>query len=336
MLQGSIFSVVRFPVELKLTEDFVLLSSKICSSFLTLSVTLGKHLRLVIQDEKNATILYYTTQPIKVLGEGSMLVAIIWAGQKANIWINGVELKHGTDVPFEFIEINTQREKLDESLLSFDHPDAKAKCQGRINQRKNLILKDNLNGRLKSIEEQVGELKNSIFFLEDAVNRISCGQRHYYSKLAVELRALICLGKDYKPLLLRLAALYEMPLPIFSLPKDKDIPDCIKKADSHYKSYDINIYKKYHNHELMDFQDWLDFDCIIINPNKLDEKIKHRKNREVISDIANTFGAHYDNLVPPVVDLIDQMRMGDTNVLISFLIETANIVIELGKYVLKK
>ena len=272
-----------------------------------------------------------------------------WNNGDIHLYIGDTELKSAAECPFEELiidntttsNINNQTQEFSEPVISFEQPipEANSDIKGKINSRKNLSEKNKLddNERHKSQKEELEDLKQAIELLDESILNVTNGKEIYIRRIYGELRQLVCRGDGYNPLLLRVAALYDLPLLVFSFPEEKAIlGNVLVKFIFEYSGYSLSIKKTYSGQELMDFETWLNFKWPFKELKDF-PKSKQRKNREIIGDMANNYGgAHYSASAFLLVDKLDDIKVADTKIVVKFFLEVATVVVELGKFCINK
>ena len=147
------------------------------------------------------------------------------------------------------------------------------------------------------------------------------------------------LKPSYNPLLLRLAAKVELPLPVFSPPDAWNTPNSIverlpMRLMVSNSTPTIVMYRQ--GLELMDLQQWLTHRiCTQYFNNAVTAEGGKEDAKGVIAMIANTIGgAHYDEAVPKLVDGLLSIGSDGYTFLRDFLLSTAKTIVELGMYLL--
>ena len=295
----------------------------------------------VVLWENNYQIYTFITQPLVFTNDsGDMIGMIGWKNKKISfLIINGKDIESSdcSDVlicSFGKIE--------QEEQVSFLSPDANEKCAVWMNWRKDhfSVLKKTQKDEIsKSIEEQVKELEDSIKALDHLYNEVFINHNDYlFSSIYAQLRTLLFWpdrnNKNYEPLLIRIAGFYDLPLPIYSKPKeshDKNTINLVVSGRSFELSYNIaEVDRKQVNWDLIDMQEWLD-SCIIYKDIGSNYRLK-----DFIFDLSNKWGAHNDQGLPGDIYIMKNSIAYNSNSIKSIVENITKNTIKMGEYVLNK
>ena len=194
--------------------------------------------------------------------------------------------------------------------------------------------------RLKTASEQLAELDRAGQSLADLVALIQQGRGHLTRHLATELRALLCRGSgDVNPLLLRLAARYDLPVPMYAVPKHHGPPAIVRQAQKHLIGTAASIVRKLSAHQLMDVEQWLGQPCFRAEYEAAPGRSEWRSHsvKEVIQSTAAPLGpAHYDPDLPLELEQLYTLRSYEADALTDLLIRSALVTLPLCAYVLRR
>ncbi|MEA5513171.1 hypothetical protein [Nodularia sp. UHCC 0506] len=338
MTQGTIFVVMSMPEIWPVIAPTILVSNKIDTSNLKLLAFPSGHLNLRIEDSSKNFINYYTQ---RILVDESkyqakrrdIILDIMWKLPEISIHINGHSLLSLDESKGDYFMVNLQN-SAGETLPSYAHPDAFQACLHKVEERHTKFASTQIIGnhhnRTKTIYEQINELKNATFLLNDFSNRIQNGEHQFLGALAAELRAMLYWNgrKTYNPLLLRLAGKFSIPLPIYLMKEDAIDPILSFSPLVDFSLKEASIYKEFKTQNLTDIEDWLDR-VVLVSQNET------VTTKDIILNASTKLGsAHYDEDIPENLDILLNSKDSQFNQIESFLLRTASIVIHLSQYVI--
>lgn len=344
MKGGTMFFVIRFPQPWPPKQEAEIYSKEQEEFNISLRATSeGALIFSVIKDGK--VVVTSKTQPIMIMGGGMAIFNVTWKTDVIEIRINGHLLATYDRAGNTKITIETSEHEII-GPPSFFHQDAEKCCIEWMEWRKNRYANPKTtpkkNRRLKTLEEQTSELHSAIVSMADLVALIRQGSVHLTRYLAVELRALTYWdGKNYSPLLLRVAGRYNLPLPVYMLPWDTSPPAIIKEAQQRISTNAPSITKTIPNQVIVDIQEWLSspLQTALIIREVNDTQVQQEDIltvKELILNTATVLGpAHYDEDLPDHLELLYQMNIFGSSAITNFLLQFSDIVINLGKYVLE-
>jgi hypothetical protein len=343
MNEGTVYSLIRFPGAWPPVTETTLIAGQLADTAIRLIAHPDGHLSLLGPCR-------YSTQRINLSGTGFALITVVWKDAEVGVYINGEPLKSLQTAASEVFEI-TLRERRGEGPVSFEHPDAKANCKKWTDWRKaryaNPKLQPKAQRRLKTDDEQIDELSETLKALEDLARAVQAGNLRFLEDVAGRLRSAVYWqegSKNYNPILLRLAGRLGLPLPVFAFPdKIPDEPPIIRDAAFQYTSpIHVTLQKTYPAQELMDLQQWLESEVQVQRFEEMHGSVAERVERSVtakqlILDFSTTLGnSHYDDDVPLALDALQILQAGQVNALSKFIIDVALVVVSLGRWVLCK
>lgn len=190
--------------------------------------------------------------------------------------------------------------------------------------------------RILDVEEQKQQLSKRIVALEDLLKAYQSGKSYFLEDITANLRSLIFYkvkSGNYDPLLLRLAAFNNLPLPIylFPLPMD-DEPLVYDETHLKFASYGFASCEPVTPWtRKADFQEFLEAPTLAyeqkqISPLELLEQISTKQST-----------AHFDQTISITVEKIANgpTFFASTNTIEYFIISLAKIVINLGHFILQ-
>jgi hypothetical protein len=260
------------------------------------------------------------TQKIQVDKPGAVLLMANWTANEKCIYANGKKLLPADQTEETVVIKASPRSRIVDGPISFQQPEAKEACRKWIEWRAaylgNPPAQAEPGRRLKSFLEQVGELERSQLLLRELISRAESGANHVVGAIATELRALVYWPKNqnrnYDPLLLRLAARRNAPLPVWAFVvrgySDKaleDLANVSKSMESLALIHLPDIKKSETGQKLIDLQAWLD-DPFQLNAEGAGTKEYGKicvTNKELIKQISSIIGtSHYDEDIPVELD----------------------------------
>jgi hypothetical protein len=308
-------------------------------------------LKFIVMDDVQRTIASFTSQRIDVSGQGFAAMFVTWSPDKISLLLHrmqaGVQLTEEeflsgallADAPGISSRSIFLPETPTSTNLSTDRVDASQACERWILNRRAKFSSPRLSrARLKTIHEQVDDLRRSVLCLKDISEQVVKGKNHLLGILATELRALVYWKKDaarehnHNPLLLRLASKADLPLPVY-VGQSCPWPESLPHASVYFSPNSPRLRSIFQCDHLVDLQDWLDTVVMRIDgmPNK------PLTAKDVISETAYTLGsAHYDEDVSEFIAILRDMKSFEVDQLVQFLISTAGIVGDLSEWVISE
>lgn len=337
MKEGTIFLVVDIHSEWPVNQPSQLLSSIIEDS--TVQVTalpIGSLLFEVLTPGEDT--LYFTSQKIEFINATRMLLTFRWYDNVIEAWINEKALD--SDRSMDTHKVLSKPYIADETL-SFNSSDsaaaAAAACREWMAWRKDRYSHPKLNAktgrRIKSIDEQIDELKKALEILAELTQQIRAGKKSYIISVLPILRSLLFWpdkSGPYNPLLIRVAGLLQLPLPIYALSTKTNFeqPDTTPKPYFDIINDIPQLIKRSPNLSLMDFQEWLH--SVALTNKGVPYRVK-----DLIFDAANTMStAHFDDDIPEAIDLLNINKSFNVDLLTIFMLSVSDTAVDLGNYLL--
>ncbi|MCW3053278.1 MAG: hypothetical protein JWN14_2448 [Chthonomonadales bacterium] len=292
--------------------------------------------------------LHHETQPIRVLGTGRLRMFVLWQNFSVNVEIERIALlsfqSSQDTVVFETNDLGGS------NLSAIGHPDELRNCENWIRWRQthlSLPKAARANRRLKTDAEQMQELEDELASLKDDINAVRQGKRNRLSKIAASLRGLLywemrikrgqeVMSTTYNPLLLRMAARMELPLPLFAISESAyGYAAILDTATLQIRANRPSLQHVDSRQELMDLQEWLNVPMRGRTQPTVHNLITAKS---LIHDVANTLGgAHFDEDVDTTLDMLrDLLPFESGDFLASFLTLTADVVVHLGDFVITR
>lgn len=293
------------------------------------------HLELEVMCEGRIAAEFHSL-PVVVEGNGLVALAGRWCEGIVDIWINGEPLP-SLEEDAQTFRIDTGNTESPEKALSLEHPDAKEKCESKINWRSKQYLRANkLSGpqdprRFKSIAEQEKELTNAAQILKEEIVSVEEERKLYRMDVILALlRGLVC-WDGYDPLLLRLAAVKQLPLPVWGF-KTTGITEGPIPNFRYPGSLHLSLRREFSSQVLLDLQDWLDQPMLVDH-----HKNVTKKNRDIIREHASTSSiAHYLQHTMESVDRLRRTQSDGFEFLTLYILKLAKVVACLCKYTIEE
>lgn len=189
--------------------------------------------------------------------------------------------------------------------------------------------------RLLSTEEQEEQLFKSISALEQMLHDYNAGKTYFFEPILSFLRALVYYksgSKNYDPLLLRIAAFKNIPLPVYVIPRKKGISDLSEVLDNPpvIASLGMATFEPgIPNITMTDFQDYLEQPFLVSKDELVSPLI-------LIERAANTQSTtHYDQGTPLVLEVLkDTPLVRGQNIFKQHILSLSELVVKLGHHVL--
>lgn len=296
------------------------------------------HLTFSVRSAEQNYSASFDTQPITFEGERTTKFVLTWNGSHLNVYIAGRLLE-----PYEpgqrplIIDTGGIEEP---EVLSVDHPDARATCQPWMDRRTAQFGTPKATAReghiLKEDRDQFEELRTVVLRLQRLVEQVKAGELFLVGALASDLRALVYWPdiprRTYNPLLLRLAARLDLPLPIYG---ERFQPITVPmQPDVQHNDSPIRLMPITAEEELMDLQEWL---ADIVQVENLPGETRTLSKRDLILSCATTLGAaHYDEDFPAALQQLRQLYKGEIDGVNEFIRNAAEAVAAMGTYVLQE
>ncbi len=163
------------------------------------------------------------TQPITTEAEALVTMMVSWSMNTVHVAINGEQL-----CPFAETQEALVVESIDtygrvkDGIFATDDPSAARRCSEWVEFRRQRFLTTDPSPksghRRRTLKEQRAQLQTSLNEIQLLTSRILTGDLGAIGHLATLLRALVYWNRKttYRPLLLRLAARYDLPLPLYA------------------------------------------------------------------------------------------------------------------------
>lgn len=284
------------------------------------------------------------TVPVDLRGDGVVAWRVSWDDEgNVIILINGKTVPSAADEGAENFTITVESDDFQESAIG--HPDADDTCQYWTTWRSKrfgmVVDPPSAYLRTKTLPEQIEELRDSVAELNAQLNQDAPPTR--FSIIAGILRALLYWnGKNYEPLLLRLAARSNpsLALPVFAWPDLSPSEDSVLKRARMYGRFKTSMIRRIAGQRLMDIQGALLIPIQVeqFEPNeaaKLGRPSAKLDAKDLIRGVASDSGvSHYDEFARIELDWYRQLSVGGSPALGQILYEFAVVTRELALMVL--
>jgi hypothetical protein len=301
-----------------------------------------------IEGKLQPTLLFESAQ-IRPIRLGEIFIEAWYEGPRGGVRINGNELPPSAEGG-PVIDVATRLVSIPAGE-STSHPDAIPNCQVWIKRRRSAFVSGTPRAlragrRLKTFQEQADELFIGLQNLAAYRMAISSGRESHLGALASLLRSLVFWVNDdrphntYNPLLLRLAATADLPLPVYDSGTPVLPPEGVHQPVQPGQlppyaqpAFDPNprVY------QVLDLQEYLSTQRFYFLTKRPDGTLvgKRLTYREIISEYSNTMGiSHFDEDAPLFIDVFKTMSSSEQSVLELGLCGIADIVTQLGSWVL--
>lgn len=338
---GTWFFVIRFPSPWPVRSRTLLVSRTDVTGPLSLHAEPFGGLTLSMTRETRGPHAW-TSQAIELRGNGYAIVTALWSETETGLNINGVDLLAKNSAEAATPVVVTQEHPRDPTP-SWDRPEAHEHCSSwRLWRHARFVELNSAprqGRRAKTLSEQLEELRNSIRTLDDLATLVSRNHTHLVGHLAVEIRALVFWhGRQYDPLLLRLAASRDLPLPLFVL-RDVPLPQISIRPSAHIRFGEPAIQRSFPSHVLVDLQDWLSQLVVTEDATTIGTPtdIREASVMSTIAAVADTLGAaHYDRDTLTTLDVMRSFYFQDISSVVSLLLRTVEVLIPLSEYVIDR
>jgi hypothetical protein len=173
----------------------------------------------------------------------------------------------------------------------------KAAFQARVEKEAQRVPRPNY--RLRTLDEEVRFLSDSVLYLRESVAAINSGHDHTFHGVLATIRSLIALGnRNFQPLLQRVAGRLKQPLLLYA-PLYVDDPLQGGVPPSVQYRYNVRYERKIGDEAEIDLDVWLSTSGII---RVSGETVSQN---EVIRLFADAAGSHFDPDCPPVFDELE-------------------------------
>jgi hypothetical protein len=348
MEKGSINLVIHFPKNFPngINHKIEVISSVIENSTFKIYAFPDGHFKIIVQDQ-DRIYSEFESQQIRFQSDRDRIITYIWSSSQTNFKINNqpVDSIFSKEVLVIQDENSSQKNDKVDNISSSDFTTEKW-IKWRKERFIDLPRAIKSNRREKSEEEQVKELSDVAKTLEDTFNNWITGKDYLFMNLLSLLRSLLChkiIEKNtkhitYNPLLFRVASFKSLPLPIYSMPVNTQIPQNILEISNntlyHIIANKATLSKESHPQIIMDFQEWINGEVIITFK---DRKPIYYSVNDLVLESSNTIGgSHFDPEIPIRIDFLKNLTSFDIDLIKRIVANTVQICIFLSKYLISR
>lgn len=226
-------------------------------------------------------------------------------------------------------------------LRSYEDPAAAAACTA-ARTRRNMRMAGRARvpprqgRRIKTHAEEAGELSDAVTTLDAELVMARHGDKIAARAAATRLRALVYWPNDqgsWNPLLLRIAARYDLPLPVYAEPpgdpQDLGLPAPI----GHVRHLMVGCERPFSTFGIVDLEEYLASALETVVVNGSDETVSVG---EVVAAVANTEYVHYDRDVPLVIDRLRSQVYLEVDLVDRLILSVGPAVSELARWVARE
>jgi hypothetical protein len=302
------------------------------------------HLSFTVSRSDGTTVYEGEYQRVTITPESAFMLILQWGPPGASVHFNRKQL--GAYQPGQR-PVQFEPNPILQQPPSFLRSDAATVCQGWIRCRKAKFAVPTIRAgrRRKTVIEEARDLRRSVTSLQQLIKDMGQQRRFDLARyVAGELRALVYWVHDqqrdraYNPLLLRMASKADLPLPVFANSDPLSLPPSVPRPVFHFSNH-VSFREDFPGMTLMDLQTWLKAEVVVLHTSGTGSVGTDLRlsAKEVIAEIANAEGvSHYDEDISEVTEAIRGLTFGRMDAIIHFLGQTADVVNQLGFFVLDR
>jgi hypothetical protein len=295
------------------------------------------HIEVVVSGSAIGLPIHRHFQRISAPEGNWAITTLTFDGAELCLRINGGEGLRLLSESSEFISLSAPTKAL--PLRSFDEPGAQSAClhwiserNRRFSKKPRFVDKDHVR-RLKTTDEQLRELAEAAFLLSDVARQVQDGSLHMVPVLASQMRGLAYWPNDrptWNPLLYRLAAGRNLPLPIFCLLNS--VPPVTAGLAIQLQVSGASVQRMWPTQRLVDLEQYLNEPVARFDLGT--SAAREISVIEAVAATANTAGiAHYDDSVVLDIEGIKSHLYVGTNLLDRVIVNLAHILVDMCEYV---
>jgi hypothetical protein len=210
----------------------------------TVTVHPDGHLNLLVTRPDGSEACFFAAEPIVFSGPPRFVLTATWSNGQGSLHVNGQDLNpYIPGAPPRLIP--SKDPPVLPTVPSTEHPDGASRCRVWVeNRRRKFSTAQPRPGRrLKTAAQEAADLRGAMESIGHLREQIRSGRVNLSGHLAAELRALLHWVADdqpdrnLNPLLLRMAAKADLPLPVYAFPDDlASAPAVLRDAASHFET----------------------------------------------------------------------------------------------------
>jgi len=221
---------------------------------------------------------------------------------------------------------------------SYDDPTAAEECASRMASRQSrMALVEGRavrpGRRLKTAEEELADLEAEIAGLDHDLERARQGLSVAIGGVAGHIRALTYWPNDrgtWNPLLLRMAARLDLPLPVYVEPAGELAEAGVPQPDQHVRNLQLSCQRLRPTFGIVDLEEYLDRTLETVTT---EQGETHVGVGQAVAHVGSAGHAHYDRDVEEYVDRLRALKYLDIAALDRLIVKVGETVLELARWV---
>jgi|688.fasta_scaffold96645_3 hypothetical protein len=339
MKEGSIFTVIQFPASWPLSYRAIIFQETIDDSIISIYGNQEAQIEIEIDH------ITFRSQSIIFTLPNRCLLSILWNftnESKIECFINSVKIENANHREIFYVKSN---QAISDNRKSLDYEQASVLCEPWISWRLERYGSQKAQPKkdrtLKSLEQQVQELNDSLISLEHCLSHFRGKERLFLINVLPHLRSLLFWAdkntKNYNPLFFRIAGSLNLALPIFAFKdriKDTLNDELFLRALIHRVHNYPSITRENPRQEIMDFQEWINMEVIV---ERLQQGQQVYRLKDILFESANTISAaHFDDDIPILIENLLQSVSWDESVFYKYIVTITEMTLVLGRYIISK
>jgi hypothetical protein len=182
------------------------------------------------------------------------------------------------------------------------------------------------------LNEDIEALQLASRALAEYADALLGGEAQHRASLSGQIRALVVNlpGPNYNPLLQRVAARTQAPLPVYAI-RDTPLGSGLPAPEYEVAGESVGTFRTTSAHVLMDLDEWLAQEA---HRASVGGNTKRQTNAAFLAEVAHKLGgAHYDPTRPIVLDARRESQVQGVSSVDRFLVDVARVIAELTNYV---
>jgi hypothetical protein len=298
---------------------------------LQLGFTAAGNVLILRLDPKGIVLQTFQSQPLEFEGEGYLRIAIHWGreGIYCRFGSHDLQSLHECSEPARIVF----KEMEVWPVKSYDATERHLACERQVRLRSKRVPEAGADDRVLSLSEEIENLRDGVKALAEDAERVRAGEKHRANAMRAAIRELVTdLGQNYRPALIRVAGLLSLPLPIYAIPKGMPVAVTgLMPTTSGFNSDPPRCTKRFSTEQIIDFSEWQRRKMLVLrsrrDPYTFDE---------VIANSANFLGGgHSPPAIPREIDRMARTTLAGLDANTRFLLGIADVITELGQYVLR-